>query len=248
MTVPLSRFFDEVLPFVLGRRNTAELESRIGPSASGADHLRIYESVVCHNIDVALRAVYEAVKHAADRLSDTLWPQLMAEYFAAYPPRHFDPNRVGEEFPSFLERRRRTNAAQPPFLEELADYEWVRFVAATAVEQGLERTVFVRRYSHAVPEYAKALARGQARDLGHPAATATTIVVFRSATTFEIKTLSPSREQLLALGRATGDADTALLASSGVAPAVLDAADRRLRELGLDLPAPSPAPRRGTGN
>jgi hypothetical protein len=140
---------------------------------------------------------------------------------------------------AFLAARRTETADLPAYLEELADYEWIRFKAVTSRETGLDRTVFMRRYTHAVPAYAEAadrrpcpLAPGDV-----PEARPVTVVVFRSPVTLRARAVSPSTAQLFVLARHQGEiggaADAEWLARSDRPERSLALAADELRAMGI---------------
>jgi hypothetical protein len=227
----LSVFFDEVIPYVMGERSAAEIEASLGPSATGTRHLEVYAGVVRTNIESAMASVYSAVKHAADAIHAGLWQRLTNEFFATWPPRHFDPNLCGEPMASFLRSRRYTDMDVPAFLEELADYEWTCFRAATASQTGFDHSLFVRRYDHAIPDYVRALESDHPTSV--PAPEAVTVIVFRSVKTQRVEVLHPTKAQLLALAQREGELEQGHVITSGVTNAELFDARRSLAEAGL---------------
>ena len=232
----LSRFFAEIVPYVMGTQSADDLEARLGTSVSGRSHLEVYGGVVQKNVAAALAASYPAVKHAADNLRPGLWRSLVRELFAAYPPRHFDPNRVGEPFTEFLQARRARDPQFPAFFEELADYNWIRFRATTSREAGRERTVFIRLYTHAVPAYARAVEDPEPDAAPPPALpepAPVTVIVYRSPTTLRAQILYPSQPQLVALARHDRELPPELRAAVEISDEALDAAEGELRRLGV---------------
>ena len=179
------------------------------------------------------------MKRAADATTPGLWRRLVDDFLTAHPPRHADPNRCGEPLTAFLADRRAAGEDLPAYLEELADYEWIRFCAATSRTTGRDRTIFTRRYTHAVPTYVETTERCEgAPPPGQlPAATPVMVVVFRSMKTLKARVITPSVAQLFALARGQGELDdehgAELLIRSGVSEHDLAQADAQLREIGL---------------
>jgi Putative DNA-binding domain len=227
----LHPFFEEFIPYVMGERSYRDLEARLGPSPSGQLGMRVYSGVVLKNLKVALDAMYPAVKRAAEAARPGLWTQVAASFLAAHPPRHADPNKCGEPLADFLAQRRAAGDSLPVFLEELADYESIRFRTVTARSSGPERTVFVRHYSHAVSAYAAPDA--EKTPSGIPVAAPVTLVVYRSTVSLKARVLTPSKAQLLALARHWGELHADLWSKSGLAASDLDRATGELRDMGV---------------
>jgi hypothetical protein len=165
------------------------------------------------------------------------------EFLALHPPRHADPNRCGDPLAEFLAQRREHDrgSRQPEFLEELADYERIRFCASTSACQGPEETLFVRHYRHAVPAYVEGGVdeHDSAAADRIPRANPVTVIVFRSTKTLKAHFLYPTTAQLFAVGRRMGQLDGELRERLGLSDEDLAVADAELREMGL-LPEERP--------
>ena len=53
------------------------------------------------------------------------WEELVADYYRAYPSKHFDFNKICLNFPKYLKEERLDFLAKFPWLAELAEYEWL---------------------------------------------------------------------------------------------------------------------------
>lgn len=237
MTPPsLSTFFDAIIPYVMGRHTRVDLEARLGPSPSGQLRMEVYAGVVRANLSIAMEAMYDSVKRAADATAEGLWRRLIDDFLDAHPPRHADPNRCGEPFSAFLAERRATvDRDLPAYLEELADFEAIRVRAVTSRVSGRDRTLFTRLYTHDVPAYVDSAGRDRrtAGSEDRPVARPTVAIVFRSARTLKARVVTPSTAELFALARREGELDADLLAQSGLSEADLARAEARLGDWGV---------------
>jgi hypothetical protein len=143
-------FFAAVTPLYEGRADLEATARALWGSADGSDarRLAIHARDCARSRRVALTGVY---RHTLDVLVNRSGAEacrtLTDAYFAAHPPRSFDPNANGAALSSFLEAR-----AEPPWLPQLADLEWWdwhTFSAPDAAEpaaQGLAPTLELRAY------------------------------------------------------------------------------------------------------
>lgn len=237
MSAGPARFFDAFIPYALGELGPDDLEALTGCAPSSSRGLAVYAAVVPQNLRFALGGMYPATKRACDADAPGSWSRLVDEFLARHPPRHADPNRCGDPFTAFLARRRerQRGSGQPEFLEELADYERIRFRASSAASPGPEETLFVRHYSHAVPAYVEDVVddRGAAAAERIPQANPVTVIVFRSTKTLKAHFLYPTTAQLFAIGRRMDQLEGDLLVRAGLSDEDLAAADVELREIGV---------------
>lgn len=83
--------------------------------------VKLYASLLNHGRQDLMRSIYP---HCA-RLLGKNWQPVVTEYFAAYPPDHYNLNRAALHFAQFLKEHGQDFAKRFPFLVELADYEWL---------------------------------------------------------------------------------------------------------------------------
>ena len=143
----IAAFFAQIGPFLHGAASHAETAGALygdpadAVTARHAERLAIYgRFCALHRLE-ALK-VFEATEaavrqHAAasdgSRPASEAWSRLVERYFVAHPMHHFEINQNGEFFPEFLAT---TLAAEPealpPFIAELADFEWWEWLVIIA--------------------------------------------------------------------------------------------------------------------
>ncbi|MCA9684545.1 MAG: putative DNA-binding domain-containing protein [Myxococcales bacterium] len=220
----LARFYAELAPLLFSEASVAQIEDRLGPSASGADNLDFYRELVGRNTSKILGELFSPVRALCDRLHPGLWSQLLVEYGRSHRGDARDPNWFGEHFSTFLATRREQGAEQSPLLEELADYVFCRFVASTAADEfsgddpvGFEQRLFVRLYTAAIPELLAAL-RKDPEDAAIPEGQPSTVLIFRhwrERSGHGVRWHRPDLAQLAALARRQGLALPPAMAALG---------------------------------
>jgi hypothetical protein len=133
----LHRFYEEIGPFLLGRRSHEEVtralwgEGRSPRQAQDAARLSIYGRMCRAHRHEAL-TVFQYVREDVQGLLGTEgWDALVEDYFVAHPMRHFELNRNGEPFPDFVEGLVGSGKL-PGYLGELAGFEWREWLATSA--------------------------------------------------------------------------------------------------------------------
>jgi hypothetical protein len=226
----LDAFSGEMQPMLLGRASAAAVEARLGRSPSGTTALAFYAVLVSRNAHKILREICPTLFVFAARAG--AWSGLVHDYLAAHPPRGGDPNRFADALPEFLERRARQHGDVPQLWAELADYHVVQVRAHQAADgegDGFDRRLFVRQYTHPIPEIVERIARDPAVAIASPRPTL--VVVFRHARTLHVRRLVPSAAGLAALARRQGLALPPALA--GLPDAEVVAAERALIREGV---------------
>ncbi len=102
----LQHFFDEIVPFLRGEIDEAELEKRLGPSASGSRRLAFYRVLMQRDVALILRQLFPATRALISRVKPGLWVSWVEEYTRAHPAHHYEPNQFGAHFPDFVSERR----------------------------------------------------------------------------------------------------------------------------------------------
>ncbi len=233
----LHAFFDAMGPMLSGRTSAAEVEAELGAtSPSGTENLGFYAVLVERNHFKILRDLFGPIRTLALRRSDTLWGRLVRDYTRKHPAGHWDPNRFGASFSEYLANLRQRHGELPTLFEELADYLYIRHLAYSSPDEpgdGFETRLFVRQYSHAVPDVLDALARDPEADL--PGAKPIVVIVYRHARHRELRTFYPSAAGLGALARRQG-VDSMPEMFKALPAQTLDAAEANLVEHGVLTP------------
>jgi hypothetical protein len=230
----LDRFFDAMEPFLEGASGVQTVVARLGPSPSGPERLALYAELVRRQRRDVLDGLFPAVRAACDAVRAGLWGDLVREYVRVHPPRHWEPNHFGEAMSDFLSERRAGDPSLPAYLEELADYEFVRFIAgvrdvSASDGVGLENGLFVRRYDFDVVEYVDRVVRSTSGGTppAAPACEPATLVIGWSYTERRVLTLRVSLAALAAI------AGRALRSAPAVESIAITAADEHLVRIGL---------------
>lgn len=232
MSPELARFFDAIRPFLAGEESPAQFVERLGPSPSGERRLAVYPRLVSLDWIGVIDKLYEATRHAIEAHRPGTWARLRAELGRTHPPEHWDINDYGRPFPDWIAAKRESGENLPPFIEQLADFEWLEFITWTAADSAattkVEPTLAVRQYSYAVPAFARAVRRGESPD--PPAQKPTTVAIYRRPDTLLVHVFYLSMAGLLVLALAAGEVTESDLARAGVTRDMRDAAENTLRE------------------
>lgn len=131
----LPAFFDAMRPFLLGQTDVERVEASCGPSPSGSARLAFYRRLVRDDHTGVLDKLYPFTRR---RVSEADWRRLGDAYLVDHVPDHWEMNRLGAMFPAWLAERlghsgKKLEAGErlPPYLAELAEYEWTEFSTYT---------------------------------------------------------------------------------------------------------------------
>jgi hypothetical protein len=202
MSAGLASFFDAMSPFLRGEIGASDVEERLGTSPSGARRLGFYRKLIRSDMEGLFEGLFPAFAVAAERVERGLFVRLVDDYLRAYPCSHWDPSRAGDRFADYLAATPEGRSPYPAWFEELADFYETRRRAATDVapEGTLDRTVFVRHYSYAVPDYVSATddhVHGCSVEL--PLEEPTVVLIYRSHHDLLVHVMTPSLAALLVL-------------------------------------------------
>lgn len=245
MSASLAGFFAEMRPFLLGQQGLRPTLGVLGPSPSGDEAFAFYRVLAERNLFQVMRQLYAPLHALVLRdegegvVAPGLWAALVREQIAERPPSGRHPNEFGEGFSSRLAARREREPSQPVIYEEIADFCWIRMVAAGApddVGDGFDVRLHVRQYGWHVPEFVAALERDPTAPRPEPRPVV--LLVYRHARTLQTRIFHPSAAGLVALARRQGVAVPAAL--QAVPPEHVDAAETQLVEHGVLVPR-SPA-------
>jgi hypothetical protein len=242
MTAPLDRFFAEARALLAGDIDASAFTERLGPSQSGSERLTLYPRLVTRQHRDVLDGLFSVVKGSCALVRAGLWEEIANDFLRAHPPRHWEPNRIGEPLARFLAARREADASLPVWLEELADYAWIRFAASTADLDdddgvGFDRTLFVRRYMCDVITFAQHMDAGPgfapAGAAPPPRSARTIVVAWSRRPGGGLLVADVSLAMLIAIGRRTTGDPLAGRAFSGLTDDLICAAERQLVAWGI---------------
>ncbi|SFF26371.1 hypothetical protein SAMN04488120_101260 [Fontimonas thermophila] len=93
--------------------------------------LRIYRELFYNNVESCLASAFPVLRKLS---SDAVWHARVRDFFTRHRCTAPQFHRLPEEFLRYLEAERGEHADDPPFLRELAHYEWVELALAIAPE------------------------------------------------------------------------------------------------------------------
>lgn len=205
MSVALPEFFAQMRPYLLGNTELPQVREALGASPSGDDNFAFYRVLARRNLFKILRELFGPLYELVRRDDPERWADLARAYVAAHPATARHPNGFGEGFAAFVAERRQDDPSQPPLWEELADFLWIRQVVVAAPDDegdGFDRRLFVRQYSHPVPQIVAALERDAAAELPEPSPVL--VIVYRHWRSLQTRLFQPSAAGLVALARRQG--------------------------------------------
>lgn len=101
------------------------------PAPTGLEErrLRIYRELFYNNVEDFLGNAFPVIRRLSD---DGAWHGLVRDFYARHVSRAPQFYRLAEEFLHFIEAERGPHPDDPPFLAELAHYEWVELALSIA--------------------------------------------------------------------------------------------------------------------
>ena len=104
------------------------------PAPAGIEErrLKIYRELFYNNIEGFLANAFPVLRQLID---EAHWHAMVRDFYARH--QSHDPlfNGLAEEFLRYLEDERGVDADDPPFLQELAHYEWVELALSIAEDE-----------------------------------------------------------------------------------------------------------------
>jgi hypothetical protein len=91
--------------------------------------LAVYRTLFFNNIETLLANAFPVLRSL---LAEDRWQALVGDFYARHPSRTPLFRQLAEAFVDWLDSGRGTVAGDPPFLAQLAHYEWVELALATA--------------------------------------------------------------------------------------------------------------------
>ncbi|WP_296806098.1 putative DNA-binding domain-containing protein [Thiocapsa sp.] len=112
-------FFQRQRAFVAHLRDPARIP---GPDDVEDRRMAIYRNLVFNNVSALLAGNFPVLRRI---LSDARWNDLIRDFFVRHRAKTPLFLELGQEFLDFLQGARANDPRDPPFLLELAHYEWV---------------------------------------------------------------------------------------------------------------------------
>lgn len=91
--------------------------------------LKIYRELFYNTVEDCLASGFPVLRNL---LSDSNWHAMVRDFYARHVSHAPQFHRVPEEFLAYLEHERGEHAEDPPFLRELAHYEWIELELSLA--------------------------------------------------------------------------------------------------------------------
>jgi len=178
--------------------------------------MKIYTELFYNNVEGFLANAFPVLRRITN---DARWHALARDFFARHQSHQPLFHRIAEEFLKYLERERGRVKGDPPFLRELAHYEWVELALSVAQAPPapeladprgdlMERVPVVSPLAWALSYEFPVHRIGPEFKPEAPGAQPTHLVVYRDrhddVKFLEINAVTARLLQLMAPGRATG--------------------------------------------
>ncbi|MDD1612634.1 MAG: putative DNA-binding domain-containing protein [Methylococcaceae bacterium] len=108
------------------------------PADVKPERMAIYRELFFNNIDSFLAVNFPVLRKI---LSDTQWRELAEDFFARHTCKTPYFTEIAEEFIDYLQTER-DNSNDPPFMLELAHYEWAEMAVSIAKQENLVNPPF----------------------------------------------------------------------------------------------------------
>jgi hypothetical protein len=109
--------------------NIRDPENNPAPEDVEDRRMQIYRELFYNNVESFISGTFPVLRRI---YSDADWHALVREYFSRHRSRTPLFHEIPREFLNWLETERAGNPADPPFLFELAHYEWVELALSIA--------------------------------------------------------------------------------------------------------------------
>jgi uncharacterized protein len=118
--------------------NIRDPENNPAPEDIEDRRMQIYRELFYNNVEGFISGAFPVLRQI---YNDTAWHALVREYFSRHRSRTPLFHEIPREFLNWLESEYAGNPAAPPFLFELAHYEWVELALAIAESPADPRAV-----------------------------------------------------------------------------------------------------------
>jgi hypothetical protein len=118
--------------------NIRDPENNPAPQDVEDRRMQIYRELFYNNVESFISGTFPVLRQI---YSDADWHALVREYFSRHRSRTPLFHEIPREFLNWLESERAGNPADPPFLFELAHYEWVELALSIAESPAASKQV-----------------------------------------------------------------------------------------------------------
>jgi len=118
-------------------RHIRDPKANARPKGASAQRMNVYNELLYNNLEGFLLACFPVLRSL---LSDRKWAKLVREFFAEHRCHTPFFRQIPDEFVQYLQSERGVRAGDPPFMPELAHYEWIELVLSVSnKEAALDR-------------------------------------------------------------------------------------------------------------
>ena len=113
-------------------------ENNPAPSDVKTQRMEMYRTLMFNNVESFISSNFPVLRRIFD---EPFWNAMVQDYFSHHTNKTPYFSEIGEEFLHYLEHEREFHSEDPPFILELAHYEWVEMAASIATEHLPERSL-----------------------------------------------------------------------------------------------------------
>ena len=106
-------------------------ENNPAPSDVKKQRMEMYRTLMFNNVESFISSNFPVLRKIFDEQS---WNAMVQDFFSRHTSKTPYFSEIAEEFLHYLEHEREFHSEDPPFLLELAHYEWVEMAASIANE------------------------------------------------------------------------------------------------------------------
>ncbi len=107
-------------------------EAHPAPSDVKSERMEMYRSLLFNNIESFLASNFPVLKRI---IPEQHWMDMAQDFFSNHSNQSPYFAEIAEEFLQYLQNEKNPDPLDPPFMLELAHYEWVEMAATIATEQ-----------------------------------------------------------------------------------------------------------------
>lgn len=110
-------------------RHIRDPKANARPTGVAARRMKVYNELLYNNLEGFLLACFPVLRAI---LSDRKWAKLVREFFAEHRCHTPFFRQIPDEFVQYVQSERGVRAGDPPFMPELAHYEWIELVLSVS--------------------------------------------------------------------------------------------------------------------
>lgn len=110
-------------------RHIRDPKANARPQGVAARRMAVYNELLYNNLEGFLLACFPVLRSL---LSDRKWAKLVREFFAEHRCHTPFFRQIPDEFVQYVQSERGARAGDPPFMAELAHYEWIELALSVS--------------------------------------------------------------------------------------------------------------------